>query len=144
MIRASQAIRAVCRVLLLAGVGVACQRSPTSPVAAPTINLYAVVDGAFELRMHNPGTRPVTLAGCPDAPGVVVERRDGDRWTEFFSLNLLCLGIYTPTTLALAPGAALIRRVDVSQRGTFRARVHVGPVWGRPQQVLTSAPVTLP
>jgi len=128
----------------LVGVGLACQSSPTAPVATVTVRLITVVDDAFELRVHNVGTRPVLLSGCPDAPSFIVERSDGDRWSEFSSFNVVCLAIYTQKSLIIVPGDSMVRRVDVTQRGTFRARVYVGPDWGRPLQVLTSAPVTLP
>lgn len=139
-----QTIRAAATALCIAGAGLACHGSPTSPAAELTVSLRAIADGAFEMRVSNTGTGPVLLSGCPDAPSFVVERRDGERWSESTSFNVMCIAILTPKTLALAPGDTVVRRVDVAQRGTFRARLYVGPDYGRPQRVLTSGPVSLP
>lgn len=140
----SRRVRGTVAAVLLAALGVACQRSSTAPSAELTATLQAIGDGLVELRVQNTGQVAVSLAGCPNAPSFVVERQQGERWAESISVNRICPAIYTPTTLSLTAGAVAVQRVELTQPGVFRARLFVGPDQQRPAQIVTTASVLLP
>lgn len=137
------------RVSMSVGMALAVLSACSSPTAAVMrANLSAVSDHvtyvlaegtvpAITLRHY--GGPAVVIAGCPEAPAAVLERRDEAGWDEEATSGIVCPGIYSLETDTLRAGSSRTFHFAPYRRGRYRVRVLIGPDVGAPQRtVLTN------
>lgn len=98
---------------------------------------------AVEMVLSHRGGRAIELTGCPDPVASELERQAGGAWHQADRFQLLCLGIYSPTTLTLRVGEAFRFSVPVREPGHYRVLAHIGPTWGAPEFKVPSAAFTV-
>jgi len=79
-----------------------------------------------QLTVLNGGPSPVYLAGCPEVPGLLVDRYEAGAWQEAFQINTACLAIYGTVYRSLGAGDTLIVRLNWWAPGKFRLHLYYG------------------
>jgi hypothetical protein len=141
--------------LAVAAVALGCSGPATAPLEPARLSLTVApggIDGPpgasgnrlVRLTIRHDGGRAVALSGCPHPPSVRIERREGTTWREAGSYGLICLAIYSSSTVKLAPGARIETVVTAGTAGRYRFVVPVGPDEAAPEFELRSAAVDLP
>jgi hypothetical protein len=89
-------------------------------------------------KIHNGADFPVTFVGCPSPPSLQLEQFVAGNWQKVSDRGLICLAIFSASTVTLDPGAEMPFTISFWLPGEFRLRVHVGPKWGEPESTALS------
>jgi hypothetical protein len=110
----------------------------TDVTAAPEEVFVAVTDRAEYQRidglapvtvlLRNRGSHVVEVVGCPEPPGLMLERRVDGQWSAVSSTNVVCPAVHLLRSVRLDPGAELTGQLLVAASGELRVRVFVGPL----------------
>jgi len=120
--------------------GVTESPSPNLQVASDSAS-YArseAGEAVARLTVHHNGGRAVALTGCPRPPALYLERANAGRWEEAYSESIICIAIYSPSTIALSAASSLTFDVTATQPGRYRVRVLIGADLAAPEGTVLS------
>ncbi len=95
-------------------------------------------EAVARLTVQHNGGRSVALTGCPHPPALYLERATSARWEEAHSSGIICLGIHSPSTVALGATASLAFAVSTWEPGRYRVRILIGPDMAAPEGTVLS------